>query len=147
MKRDVRTIIVDADALIALFNEGDVHAKHSLELLDRLIADGAHILHPTTVIVEAVTTLHRRLNNPKAAGELVRVVKEAKLAVEPVNDAVLTEALALFNPHGSKQNTLFDAVVAAMARRLQADAIFSFDKWYEKQGFQLVTRVYGVQTA
>jgi len=57
----------------------------------------------------------------------------------------LTEALALFNLHGSKQNTLFDAVVAAMARRLNAAAIFSFDKWYEKLGFRLVTRLYGVQ--
>lgn len=44
MKRDIVTIIVDADVLIALFNEGDVHAAHALELLDSLIADGARIL-------------------------------------------------------------------------------------------------------
>jgi predicted nucleic acid-binding protein len=142
MKRDVFTIIVDADALIALFSEGDVHAAHSLELLDALIADGARLLHPATTIVEAVTTLQRRLNNPQAAAEVVHLVKEAKLVVEPVNDAVLADALALFNPHGSKQNTLFDAVVAAMARRLSASAIFSFDNWYEKQGFRLVTQLY-----
>lgn len=146
MKRDALTIIVDADALIALFSEGDVHAAHSLELLDYLVADGALLLHPATTIVEAVTTLQRRLNNPQAAAELVRLVNEAKLAIEPVNDAVLTEALTLFNPHGSKQNTLFDAVVAAMARRLEAEAIFSFDKWYEKQGFRLVVQLYSAQT-
>jgi predicted nucleic acid-binding protein len=147
MKHDVHTIIVDADALIALFNEGDVHAARSIGLLDHLIADGALILHPATTIVEAVTTLQRRLNNPQAAAEIVRLVKEAKLAVEPVNDAVLAEALALFNPHGSKQNTLFDAVVAAIARRLKADAIFSFDRWYEKQGFRLVAQLYAAQIA
>ena len=146
MKRNAHTIIVDADALIALFSEGDVHAAHSLELLNALIADGARLLHPSTTIVEAVTTFQRRLNNPQAAAELVRLVKDAKLA-EPVDDAVLAEAFKLFNPHGSKQNTLFDSVVAAMARRLSARAIFSFDKWYEKKGFRLVTQLYGTQTA
>jgi predicted nucleic acid-binding protein len=147
MKRDVLTIIVDADALIALFTEGDVHAAHSLELLDRLIADGAQLLHPSTTIVEAVTTLQRRLNNPQAAAELVQLVKEAKLAVEPVDDAVLAESFTLFNPHGSKQNTLFDAVVATIAKRLGAEAIFSFDGWYVKRGFRLMTQLYGAQIA
>lgn len=94
-----------------------------------------------------MTTLQRRLNNPQAAAELVRLVNEAKLAIEPIDDALLAEALMLFNPHGSKQNTLFDAVVAALAKRLNADAIFSFDRWYEKRGFRLVTRLYGAQAA
>lgn len=147
MKNDVHTVIVDADALIALFSEGDIHATHSIELLDCLIADGARLLHPATTIVEAVTTLQRRLNNPAAAAEVVRLVKEAKLTVEPVDDAVLAEVLALFNPHGSKQNTLFDAVVAAVAKRLGADAIFSFDSWYDKRGFRLVAQIYGTRTA
>lgn len=39
------------------------------------------------------------------------------------------QALLLYNPHGSKQNTLFDAVVATIAKELNADAIFSFDEW------------------
>jgi predicted nucleic acid-binding protein len=147
VKEHARTIIVDADALIALFSEGDAHASHSMKLLDCLIAEGAHVLHPATAIVEAVTTLQRRLNDPRAAAELVRLVKEANLSVEPIGDAVLAEALALFNPSGSKQNTLFDAVVAAVARRMEADAIFSFDVWYEKQGFTLLAQLYRAQAA
>ncbi|HEX2349602.1 MAG TPA: hypothetical protein VHI51_14315, partial [Ktedonobacterales bacterium] len=60
---------------------------------------------------------------------------------------VLAEAMTLFNPYGSKQNTLFDAVVAVVARRVDADAIFSFDGWYEKQGFRLVSQLYAEQAA
>ncbi len=41
----------------------------------------------------------------------------------------------------SKHNTLFDAVVAATAKKYQADAIFSFDKFYKKQGFKLASEL------
>lgn len=147
MKRPARTIIVDADALIALFNRDDFHAARSMALLERLTAEGARLLHPATTIVEAVTTLQRRFSNPQAAAELVQLVQQAKLAVEPIDDRVLAEALALFNPHGSKQNTLIDAIIAAVARRQHAAAIFSFDRWYEKQGFRLATQLYTEQAA
>jgi predicted nucleic acid-binding protein len=147
MKRLARIIVVDADALIALFNRDDVHAARSLDLLDRLMVEGARLVHPATTIVEAVTTLQRRFSHPQAAAELARVVREAHLIVEPVDDRVLAEALRRFNPHGSKQNTLFDAVVATVAAHLNADAIFSFDAWYEKLGFRLVAHLYTEQVA
>ena len=54
--------------------------------------------------------------------------------VQAVDHAVLTEAADLFHPNGSKKNTPFDAVVAAIAKRFNADAIFSFDEWYRKWG-------------
>jgi predicted nucleic acid-binding protein len=141
------TIIVDADALIALFNRDDVLAARSLELLERLTADGVRLVHPATTIAEAVTTLQRRFSNPQATAELVHVVHTSKLTVEPVDAEVLAEALVLFDPQGSKQNTLFDAIVAAVAKRLHAAAIFSFDEWYAKQGFTLVSELYRQQAA
>ncbi len=147
MTQRTRTIVVDADALIALFNKDDGHAARSLDLLDRLTAEGASLVHPASTIVEAVATLQRRLSNANAAAELVRLVQQADLNVEPIDAGVLAEAMALFNPHGSKQNTLFDAVVAVVARRVDADAIFSFDGWYEKQGFRLVSQLYAEQAA
>jgi hypothetical protein len=35
------------------------------------------------------------------------------------------------------KNTLFEAVVATIAKRLNAHAIFSFDEWYRKIGLTL----------
>lgn len=145
MKRtttDLTTIVVDADALIALFNRDDFHTAHAMELLERLTADGARLVHPATTIAEAVTTLQRRFSNVQATAELIRLVGASNLNVEPVDAGVLAEALALFDPRGSKQNTLFDAIVAAVAKRLHAVAIFSFDQWYAKQGFTLVAEMY-----
>ena len=57
--------------------------------------------------------------------------------MQAVDHAILTEAGDLFNPNGSKNNTLFDAVVAVIAKRLNAVAIFSFDEWYRKIGLTL----------
>jgi predicted nucleic acid-binding protein len=48
---------------------------------------------------------------------------------------MLTQASTLVQPFGSKQNTLFDAIVATIARKYSATGIFSFDAWYTKQGF------------
>lgn len=142
-----RTVIVDADALIALFNPDDALADRALALLQHLTADGVRLLHPSTTITEAATTLQRRFSNPHATDELVRLIRAGQLAIAPVDEQVLAEALARFAPHGSKQNTLFDAVVAAVAMREHADAIFSFDQWYEKQGFTLTSTWYTQQAA
>lgn len=142
-----KTVIVDVDALIALFNRDDLHAARSVELLERLTADGVRLVHPATSIAEAVTALQRRFSNPQATAALVRLVHAGNLTVEPVDAEILAEALALFNPQGSKQNTLFDAIVAAVAKRLHAAAISSFDEWYAKQGFTLVAELYRQQVA
>ena len=54
-----------------------------------------------------------------------------------VNEGIMQLAVGLFNPKSSKKNTFFDAIVAATAKSLNADTIFSFDGWYKKIGFNL----------
>lgn len=130
-------IITDSDGLIALLNPSDKHAKRALEILEVLNDLGARILHPVTVITETTTTLQRRIRKPKLAGQLIIMIKSGQLPIETVDENILKEAMSLFDPKGSKKNTLFDAVVAAVAKEQKADAIFSFDGWYKKLGFKL----------
>lgn len=135
----MKTIIVDADALIALFNKDDAHAEKAITLLQELVKEEAKILYPSTAIVEATTTLQRKLNQPQLAAEIAHLVKENKFPIEPVNEETLNDAISYFKPtESSKHNTLFDAVVAAIAKKTNADAVFSFDGWYQKQGLTLV---------
>lgn len=135
-------LIVDADALIALFHAEDALAAQASALLERCIRDEVILLYPATAIVEAITTLQRRLSRPQIAARIAQLVQEGQWPIEAVEEQTLATAIALFNPHGSKQNTLFDAVVAAVATRHQADAIFSFDHWYEQAGFRLATNLF-----
>ncbi len=135
----MKTIIVDADGLIALFNKDDAHAEKAVLLLQDLVREEAKIIYPATTIVEATTTLQRKLHKPELAAQIAVLVKENQFPIVSINEDTLNDAVSYFKPvESSKHNTLFDAVVAAVAKKTNADAIFSFDKWYTKQGFTLV---------
>ena len=130
-------VIGDADSLIALLLENDANNKRAQNTLTKLNEWETAIVYPNTAIAEAITTLLRKYSNPELAGYLTRQYKENIFRVEYVDEGVMRMAADLFNPKSSKQNTFFDAIVAATAKSLNADAIFSFDRWYEKVGFKL----------
>ena len=131
----MKTIIVDVDGLIALFNKDDAHAEKAISLLQQLVQEEAKILYPSTAIVEATTALQRKLNQLQLAAQIAELVTQNQFPIEPVNEETLSTAVTYFDPtETSKHNTLFDAVVAAIAKQTKADAIFSFDRWYAKQG-------------
>jgi predicted nucleic acid-binding protein len=134
-------VIVDADALIALSNTSDAHHEKAKYILHALMTKNAAALFPATAICEAVTVLKGRLNKPDDAGSIIKKLQNGDFPVHAVDSDILEAAATLFRPAASKKNTLFDAVVAAIAKRLNADAIFSFDSWYRKLGFQLASDV------
>lgn len=89
-------------------------------------------LLPLTAVAEAITTVQRKLSNPHLADTMIQRVKAGAVTVEVIDKDVFDQALTLFAPYESKQNTVFDAIVAVLVRRYHADAIFSFDRWYPK---------------
>src|SRR5713101_107838 len=123
-------IIADADANVALSSKGDVNHQKAKHILESLSAPHASVLFPLTAICEATTAIQKKLNNPKIATYVIDQV----IAVER---ETIIQALSLFDPHGLKGNTLFDAVIATLSKQLEADAIFSFDQWYRKIGLRL----------
>ena len=141
MTSQLPTIVVDSDVLIGLFYDQDAHAQESLEIAQKLQSLNAKLIYPATTVIETVTTLQRKLQRPDVVKQIMALVERTPLIIEPVDTTILAEALVLFDPDGSKKNTLFDAVVAAIAAKVSAKAIFSFDGWYEKQGFTLVRQV------
>ncbi|KKQ66988.1 MAG: hypothetical protein US86_C0002G0105 [Candidatus Daviesbacteria bacterium GW2011_GWA2_38_24] len=93
------------------------------------------------MIAETVTFLQGRLNQPDQAFEIVKLLNKGQLRIESVDGAILQEASLLMDLKSSKHNTLFDAIVAAIAKRHQADAIFSFDRFYKSKGFKLASEL------
>ncbi len=134
-------IIGDADRLIALLQSDDANHTIAVRVAQKLVEQQTEVLFPMTAIIEAATTLQRRLNSPQLA-EIVRdQVIAGKLLIEKVEKDTLQKASQLFDPLGSKQNTLLDAIVATVARKYAAAGIFSFDGWYTKQGFLLIPQM------
>ena len=132
-------IIVDADAIIALSNRDDTNYEKARTILASLTALHASTLFPTTALCEAVTVLKGRLNKPDEAYTIIEKLHNDRFPLQEVTGGTLKNAATLLTPGTSKKNTLFDAVVATLAHHLEADAIFSFDAWYEKQGFPLAS--------
>ena len=132
-------VIVDADAIIALSSVSDANHEKAKRILHTLSTSQAAALFPTTAICEAVTVLRGRLNKPDDASSIIKKVQNGDFPVQAVDQEILLSAATLFKPLASKKNTLFDAVIAAIAKRLNADAIFSFDGWYTKIGLTLAS--------
>ncbi len=138
----MKTVVVDTDALIALVNKDDFLALDAVKTLEDLYANEVKLVYPATTIVEAITTFQRKLSNSALAGDIAQMLREGQFNIVPVDQNLLEQAETLFKPKGSKQNTMFDAVVAAVAKTTNADAIFSFDNWYEKVGLRLATSLF-----
>ncbi len=132
-------IIVDADAIVSFTDVSDANHERAKQIMQRLAAMQSYFLFPTTAICEAVTVLRSKLNKPKDAKRIVEKLKSGAYPIQVVDQEILSEAVALFQPLASKKHTLFDAVIAAIAKHLSATAIFSFDEWYNKQGFTLAS--------
>jgi predicted nucleic acid-binding protein len=130
--------IADADGLIAMLSKKDANHEKAEAIIKKVTARGERILFPSTVITEAITTMHVRLKNPVLAKEAAALVAGSALPIVPVDANILGIAVGLYNPDGSKKHTMFDATVAATAKKLGTLTLFSFDGWYRGQGFTLL---------
>ena len=132
-------IVVDADALVAQINPDDAHHRKAVDITQALINVNAQILYPITAIAEANAHVQRVLNSTAGAYGSARLMADTSAQVVGVNKQTLVDAIKYFDPQTSKKNTLFDCIVAAVAEENEADAIFSFDKFYKRKGFVLAS--------
>lgn len=129
-------IVGDADSLIALAYKDDINHQKARNLAQEILVKGYQIIYPNTAVLEAITTLKRALSLPDKAHLLARQYLQGAFIVEYVDENLQREATNLFDQKAqSKKNTIFDAIVATVAKKTDADAIFSFDEWYSKLGF------------
>lgn len=133
-------IVVDSDGLIGLLSNEDVHNKTALKVMEQLVKQEAKIIYPATTITESATLLQARLKKKKLAKLILDWLLEDKFMIEGIDEKILKTAANFLDPvRQSAHNTLFDAIVAAVAKKHKTKIIFSFDKWYEKLGLKLAS--------
>lgn len=142
MNKGTLIIVADADSIVAQAVASDSNHKLTLDLAQKLAEQGAHILFPATAIAEAITTLQRKFSDPQLAAITLELFADATISIENIDQEVIREAKKLFDPNANKKNTFFDCIVAAVAKKHHADAIFSLDDRYGKLGFKLVSELY-----
>jgi len=134
-------IIVDSDGLVGSLNSADTRFPIASKLVKKLVSQEAQFIYPVTTIVESITLLQGRLNKPEVAEKLKDMITENRLIIEPVDDTLVKQGILFMSSGASKHHTLFDAVVAVIAKKYQAEAIFSFDKFYKSKGLKLASEL------
>lgn len=137
-KMSKKIAVGDADSLIALIYKEDANHVRAKEASDWFSSEQYEIIYPNTAILEAIIALKRSLNLVSEAHFLNRQYLEGNFLVEFINEEIQRKASLRFEKTVSKKNTIFDCLVAEIALELKADYIFSFDKWYIKEGFNLI---------
>lgn len=132
-----KIVIADTDALIALSLENDLHHNRAKIISANLLSKGIDVIFPVTVFPETITFLKRAVNQSQIAHKINSQLQKRAFTIEYIDEKTLQLATAYFEQADSKKNTFFDAIVAATAKKLAANAIFSFDNWYPKLGFNL----------
>lgn len=134
-------VIVDADAIIAQTDPKDLHHQKANEISQKLVSLNAQVIYPVTAVTEANAYMQRVLNSTSSAYATVQLMASPETNVIEINKQTLINALDYFSPKTSKNNTLFDCIIAALAKEYKADAIFSFDKFYKTKGFKLASEL------
>lgn len=138
----VLVIVVDADAIIAqAFPQDNLHDK-AMKIAEKLVRLNAKVLYPVTAITEAVTHIQRVLSSSATAYDVATAFTGSNVDVVEVNHETVKRATQVFSPDVSKKNTLYDCIVASIAKEYGADAIFSFDRFYKKQEFKLASEIF-----
>ena len=134
-----KQVLIDADALVALINQSDALHSRSLRIVRFLAKNNlATIVLPSTIL-EAATALSRGIKRPDLAKELLADYSR----LEPVElpSEIFSKLLKIYNPTETTKNTPFDYFLLAYARIKQIDFVFSFDRFYEKQGLTLAEKL------
>lgn len=134
-----KLIVGDADAIVAQANSEDSNHDKAVKIAQELVASRVRVIYPVTAVIEAVTHIQRALNSGATAFGTAQLMIDPAIEIIEVNKQTLEEALKFFSPKTSKKNTLFDCIIVAIAKENQADAIFSFDKFYPKNGLKLAS--------
>ncbi len=133
-----KLVVGDADSIIAQINQEDALHEKVRKVSKNLVEMNAKLVYPLTAVIESTAFIQRVLDNGPAAYQIAEEFKNSPGQIIEVSNQIYDLAVnKYFGPKISKKDTLFDCIVAAAAETLKADAIFSFDSFYKKNGFML----------
>ena len=130
-------VLIDSDALIGLRVGGDIHNKEAIKILKVLKEMGESLVTSWQVVDETATKLSY-FTTHKQANEFLDWVFKTNIKVVYVDDPSARKAVKKFRKQKSKRVSLTDCTNMVIAEEMGVKQIFSFDKHYEKNGFELL---------
>lgn len=141
----IKTVVVDSDSIFALYNPNDPLNAKATKTFQSLINQSFQLVYPTSVLFEVISLFQRVLPTPMVTAKLIEMIKNDALLVHTVDTDTLKESAVLFDPAGTKKNTLIDCSVVVIAKKIKADGVFAYDSFYTKQGLKLAEELVNVK--
>jgi predicted nucleic acid-binding protein len=132
----VNRIFVDTSALFALVVSSDANHERAKRAFRALTRRQAALVSSSYVLLETYALLHRRVG--------LAAVAALRDALSPLLDVVWIDAqlhdagIDLLLERRSKKLSLVDAVSFLVARTRDVDAVFAYDRDFEREGLSLV---------
>lgn len=132
-----KKVVIDSDAIYAIYNHNDPLHNEATKTLRWLNDKHFQLIYPASVIFEIMSLFQRVLSTPSVTTNLIDMIKNGQLQIQIIDDELFKQSVIIFKPKGSKKNTLVDCSVVAVAKKIKADGVFTYDEFYIKQGLKL----------
>ncbi len=136
MANMTKKVVVDSDAIFAIYNPNDPLNTQATQTFQELANKGYQLIYPSSVVFEVISLFQRVLPTPTITAKIIEIIRNDQMFIKVVDEDILKEAAILFNPHGSKKNTLIDCSVVVITKKINADGVFAYDEFYTKQGLR-----------
>lgn len=130
-------IFVDADALIGLRVKEDAHYNAAKQILNDLEDQGEALATSWQVINEVATKL-AYFDKKKNALDFLEWLFKSDVEVVYVDSRLAKKTVKKFKDQKSKRVSLTDCTNMVIAEEMGIKQIFSFDKHYKQNGFELL---------
>ena len=136
---DTLQIFVDSDAFVALAVKNDANHEKAFPLLHLLQEKQVIFFTSNYVFSESITVISQRESHAAAVTFIENMqLPDSPFQIKRVDEALEEEAILRFKVQTSKNTSYVDCTNISLMKKLDLDAIFSFDKVYRKSGFPLV---------
>lgn len=123
----IRAVLADTGPLYAAVDPHDARHKHALADLRKLDREKREVVVPYPIMFEAYTMVLHRLGRNAAADWLTDMANAVLVNPTPED---YRRAVAKIGALADQSITLFDAIVAALAKRLELE-VWTYDHHFD----------------
>jgi predicted nucleic acid-binding protein len=129
-------IFVDTSALYALLSVADINYRKALSTWEHMIEEQTLMITNNYVLVECFSLLQRRLGTDAARDLDTKI--EPLLQIDWIGVEEHTAIVNYVLAANQRQLSLVDCSCFESMRRLGVERVFSFDKHFREQGFDII---------
>ena len=130
---NVRKLLIDADAFVALNDKGDSNYQKVIKISEFITISKTTLFTSDPAFGEAITVISENVGLKKAV-EFAEEVLRSNIEIIEVDPKLRRDALEIFKKQRSKNTRFTDCVNIAILNDKGLKEIFSFDSDYKKSG-------------